>query len=118
MHPAFLSHELLVINDRPGATVDCLIERLMGAGALAKPQMFIREQGKHKLTRSGRGWRWARGMELLQDLETEDENGVPVVDYVDTEYLRFAIAVVDDGHIERGHILGRLSFTYTTCQPE
>ena len=47
-------------------------------------------------------------MELLQHLETKDENGVPVVDYVDTEYLRFAIAVVDDGHTECGHILGRL----------
>ena len=41
--------------------------------------------------------------------EMEDENGVPVVDYVDTEYMQFAIAVGDDGHIERGHILGRLS---------
>lgn len=105
---AFFSYESSVINDRPGATVDCLIERLMVAGVLVKPQMFIRKQGKHALTRSGRCWKWARGMELLQHLEMKDENGVPIVDYVDTEYLRFAIAVVDDGHTECGHILGRL----------
>ena len=86
--------------------MDCLIERLMGAGVFAKPQMFLRRQGKHKMTKSGRCWKWARGMELLQDLETKDENGFPVVDYVDTDYSRFAIALVDDGHTERGHVLG------------
>jgi len=79
----------------------------MGAGALAKPHMFIRKQGKHTLTKSGRCWKWARGVELLQDLETKDVDGVPVVDYVDTEHSQFAIALVDDGHTECGHILGR-----------
>jgi len=116
--PGIISNESSVMYDRPGATVDCLIQRLMGAGALARPQIFIRKQGKHTLTKSGRCWKWARGMELLQDLGTIDENGVPVVDYVDTETLQFAIAVVDDGRTECGHVLGTLLLASTTRHPE
>ena len=85
--------------------MDCLIERLREAGA--KPEMFIRKQGKHKLTKSGRCWEWVAGNELLQELEPKDEDGVPFVDYVDTEHSQFAIALVDDGRTECGHVLGR-----------
>jgi len=85
--------------------VDCLIERLIDTGTLKHPQMFIRKQGKHTLTKSGRRWKWARGEELLDDLETKDENGNLVVDYINRRDLQFAIALVDDGHTECGHLL-------------
>ena len=81
--------------------------------------MFIRQQGRHTLTNSGRCWVLVEGMESLEALKaedenTKDENGFLIVDYVDTTDLQFAIALVDDGRTECGHILGRPLFTYIT----
>jgi hypothetical protein len=91
-----------------------LIERLMQKKQrLKNPQMFIRKNGEHTLTKSGLAWKWASGLEPLKCLETKDKDGVPIIDYVDTD-VQFAIALIDDGRTEFGYVVGGPLFTWTS----